>query len=111
MQSIREGIQTALDYIEANLAGELDVQAIAARAYVSAFHFQRSFSSLCGLPLGEYIRRRRLTLAAQELMSGTKVIDAATTRRTASRGRSAAFTGCCPPRRHCQGRCCTSFRQ
>ena len=77
MQSIREGVQAALDYIEANLAGELDVRDVAARAYVSPFHFQRIFSSLCGLPLGEYIRRRRLTLAAQELMSGMKVIDAA----------------------------------
>ena len=77
MQTIREGIEAAIGYIEAHLTEELNVHDIAARAYVSAFHFQRIFSSLCGLPMGEYIRRRRLTLAAQELSAGMKVIDAA----------------------------------
>ena len=77
MQTIQEGIQAAIDYIESRLTEELDVHDVAARAYVSAFHFQRIFSALCGLPLGEYIRRRRLTLAAQELTRGMKVIDAA----------------------------------
>ncbi len=77
MQTIREGLQAAIDYIEAHLTEALDVHDIAARAYISAFHFQRMFSSLCGLPLGEYIRRRRLTLTAQELTQGMKVIDAA----------------------------------
>ena len=77
MQTIREGIQAAIDYIEENLTGEMDVHAVAARAYVSAFHFQRMFSAICELPLGEYIRRRRLTQAAQELLCGAKVIDAA----------------------------------
>ena len=70
-------IQAAIDYIEAHLTEDLDVHDVAARAYVSAFHFQRVFSALCGVPLGEYIRRRRLTLAAQELLRGSKVIDAA----------------------------------
>lgn len=77
MQTIREGIQAAIDYTEANLTEDIDVHDIAARAYVSAFHFQRIFSSLCGVPLGEYIRRRRLTQAAQELLRGAKVIDTA----------------------------------
>ena len=77
MQTIREGIQAALDYVEANLTEDIDVHDVAARAYVSAFHFQRIFSALCGMPLGEYIRCRRLTLAAQELTRGGKVIDAA----------------------------------
>ena len=77
MQTIREGIQAALDYVEANLTEDIDVHDVAARAYVSAFHFQRIFSSLCGVPLGEYIRRRRLTQAAQELLRGAKVIDTA----------------------------------
>ncbi len=77
MQTIREGILSALDYIEAHLTEELDVHHIAARAYVSAFHFQRLFSAMCGVSLGEYIRRRRLTQAAQELLRGAKVIDTA----------------------------------
>ncbi len=74
---MRETIQAAIDYIEAHLTEDIDVHDVAARAYISAFHFQRVFSAVCGLPLGEYIRRRRLTLAAQELMGGCKVIDTA----------------------------------
>ena len=73
-----EGIQTAIRYIEDNLTEELDIADIAARANISAFHFQRIFSVLCGFTVGEYIRSRRLTLAAQELSAtGIKVIDAA----------------------------------
>lgn len=73
-----KNLQAALDYIEDNLTDELRVEDIAARAYVSSFHFQRIFSALCGVTLGEYIRSRRLTLAAEELSGGdVKVIDAA----------------------------------
>ena len=73
-----EGIQTAIRYIEDNLTEELDIADIAARANISAFHFQRIFSVLCGFTVGEYIRSRRLTLAAQELSAtDIKVIDAA----------------------------------
>lgn len=73
-----EGMQNALDYIEEHLTEELDIQAIARCAYVSEFHFQRIFGAVCGLPLSEYIRKRRLTLAGEELSLGkVKVIDAA----------------------------------
>ena len=76
---MRERIQAAIDYIENHLAEELDVHTVAAQAYVSAFHFQRIFTSLCGMPLGEYIRRRRLTLAAHELQQHdhARIIDIA----------------------------------
>lgn len=78
MNNWAEGIGSAIRYIEDNLAGELDITDIAAQAYVSAFHFQRIFSVLCGMTVGEYIRARRLTLAAQELSRGDiRVIDAA----------------------------------
>lgn len=73
-----EGMQAALDYIEAHLTGEMCMADIAAQAYVSSFYFQRIFSALCGMPVGEYVRKRRLTLAAEELScSDVKVIDAA----------------------------------
>lgn len=78
MNGWAEGIQSAVDYIEENLTEELDIEDIAAKAYVSPFHFQRIFSVLCGMTVGDYIRCRRLTLAAQELSSSDiKVIDAA----------------------------------
>ncbi|MGN1423758.1 MAG: effector binding domain-containing protein [Oscillospiraceae bacterium] len=78
VQGWADGIQNALRYIEDNITQELDIADIAARAYVSAFHFQRIFGVLCGMTVGEYIRSRRLSLAAQELSrSDIKVIDAA----------------------------------
>lgn len=73
-----EGLQAALEYIEENLTEEIRAEDVAAQAYVSGFHFQRIFSALCGVTLGEYIRCRRLTLAAEELSGGdAKVIDVA----------------------------------
>lgn len=78
MNGWAEGIQSAVEYIEENLTEELDAEDIAAKAYVSPFHFQRIFSALCGMTVGDYIRCRRLTLAAQELSSSDiRVIDAA----------------------------------
>lgn len=73
-----EGIQDAIEYIEENLTEELNIQDIADKAYVSAFHFQRIFNVLCGFTVGEYIRNRRLSLAAEELSrSDAKVIELA----------------------------------
>lgn len=72
------GIQRALDYTEAHLTDELDYEEIAKQACYSPFHFQRMFGMLCGFTLGDYIRLRRLTLAALELQqTGAKVIDIA----------------------------------
>lgn len=73
-----EGIQNAIEYIEDNLTEELRIEDIAEKAYVSAFHFQRIFSILCGFTVGEYIRNRRLSMAGQELSKAdAKVIDVA----------------------------------
>ena len=77
MNDWAERLQNALDYIEAHIDDELNISDIAAQAYVSEFHFQRIFSVLCGLTVGEYIRCRRLTIAAQELSRGARVTDTA----------------------------------
>ena len=72
------GIQRAIDYTEEHLCEETDFEMIAKQAASSSFHFQRIFSILCGYSLGEYIRMRRLTCAAEELQhNGAKVIDVA----------------------------------
>lgn len=60
--NIWEGKQNAIRYIEYNLTEELDIADIAAKAHISAFHFQRIFSVLCGFTVGEYIRSRRLSM-------------------------------------------------
>ncbi len=72
------GIQNAINYIEEHLTEDMDYEAVAAQAACSGFYFQRIFGILCGIPLGEYIRNRRLTLAGSELKaSDKKVIDVA----------------------------------
>lgn len=72
------GIQRALDYVEEHLTEEIDYEAAAKEACSSAFHFQRMFSMLCGCTLGDYVRMRRLTLAANDLTATKdKVIDIA----------------------------------
>lgn len=73
-----EGLNKALNYIEENLDGEIDYKKAAKLAMCSEYHFTRIFSFLSGITLSEHIRRRRLTLAAQELKSsGIKIIDLA----------------------------------
>ena len=78
MQGWIEGFQESIDFIERNLTDELDIEVIAAKAALSPFYYQRIFGALCGVTVGEYIRARRMTLAAQELSrKDMKVIDVA----------------------------------
>ena len=58
-----QGIQQAIDYIEQHITEQIDYEEVGKRAYSSSFHFQRIFGIMCGFTLGEYIRRRKLTLA------------------------------------------------
>jgi AraC family transcriptional regulator len=68
----------AVDYIEEHLEEPIEVARIAEIAYSSSFHFQRMFHILTGNTVVEYIRKRRLTLAARELAEKkAKVIDIA----------------------------------
>lgn len=67
----------ALDYLEGNLDGEIALEELGRLAGCSAYHFQRMFSYLAGVPLKEYIRRRRMTRAAVDLRAGEKVLDVA----------------------------------
>lgn len=78
MQGWIEGMQASIDYIEENLTEPLEIGVVAGTAGLSPFYYQRIFGALCGMTVGEYIRARRMTLAAREL-AGTdlKVIDAA----------------------------------
>ena len=73
-----ERMNRALAYIEATLGDELDMKQVEQLALCSEYHFRRMFSFLAGVTLSEYIRRRRLTLAAFDLLhSEVRVIDVA----------------------------------
>ncbi|AXP00694.1 AraC family transcriptional regulator [Bacillus anthracis] len=77
MDSLKN-MNAAMQYIEDNLTHEIDFKEVAKIAYCSEYHFKRMFSFLAGISLSEYIRCRRLTLAAFELKnSDAKVIDVA----------------------------------
>ena len=76
--SFASDFERAIDYIDENLADEIDFESVAKKANCSVYHFQRMFSFFANLPLSEYIRKRKMTLAAFELQNtDAKVIDIA----------------------------------
>ena len=71
-------LSSAIEYIENNLDNEISCKEAAKTACCSPYYFQRMFTYVAGIPLSEYIRRRRMTQAAFELQStDTKVLDVA----------------------------------
>lgn len=71
-------LSSAIEYIENNLDNEISCEEAAKIACCSSYYFQRMFTYVAGIPLSEYIRRRRMTQAAFELQStDTKVLDVA----------------------------------
>lgn len=67
----------ALELIEQHLREPIDMGQLARSTATSEYHFRRMFSSLAGMPISEYIRRRRLTVATAEILDGTSVLDVA----------------------------------
>ena len=77
MDSLRS-MNNALAYIEEHLTEKIDYIEVSKIAYCSEYHFKRMFSFLAGISLSEYIRRRRLTLAALDLKDrDLRIIDVA----------------------------------
>src|SRR5262245_7049845 len=73
-----EPINQAIDYIENNLTEAVTLEKISAAAGYSPFHFGRLFLALIGETPGEYLRKRRLSEAARELVvSRRKILDIA----------------------------------
>lgn len=70
-----EKMNAAVDYIEEHLTGNMDIWEAARLARCSEYHFRRMFSFVAGVPVSEYIRRRRLTLAAQELQHTNDTVE------------------------------------
>ena len=71
-------MNNAMGYIEEHLTEGIDYSEVSKIAYCSEYHFKRMFSFLSGISLSEYIRRRRLTLAALDLKDrDLRIIDVA----------------------------------
>ncbi|MDE6844568.1 MAG: helix-turn-helix domain-containing protein [Lachnospiraceae bacterium] len=73
----RHIIQNSIDYIENNLCSELTAQELSKKAGFSLFHYYRVFTSSVGIPVMQYITRRRLLYAVYEMSKGMKKADAA----------------------------------
>ncbi|MFC9067414.1 AraC family transcriptional regulator [Streptomyces harbinensis] len=61
-----------VDHIEQHLAEEPDIDGLAGALGTTGYHLRRMFSSLAGMPLSEYVRRRRMTVAAADVVRGGK---------------------------------------
>ncbi|MFF6807058.1 GyrI-like domain-containing protein [Streptomyces sp. NPDC012616] len=65
-----ERLNQAMDHIEHHLDQVVDVAVLARTAATSEYHLRRMFSALAGMPLSEYVRRRRLTVAGADVLAG-----------------------------------------
>ncbi|GAA2851894.1 GyrI-like domain-containing protein [Paenarthrobacter ilicis] len=63
-----QALNQLVDYIEGHLAEEIDIDRLAVSLGMSEYHLRRMFSSLAGMPLSEYVRRRRMTVAATDIL-------------------------------------------
>ena len=73
-----QNLSKTVDFIEENLTSNICIDEVSRNAYSSSSHFQLIFHVVMGVPVGEYIRNRRLSLAAQDLfMPNSKIIDVA----------------------------------
>lgn len=75
---ILSSLSNAVDYIERNLCDEIDISQIARASALNEYELNNLFHSLTGMTIKEYIRKRRLTLAAFDLQSSEqRIIDVA----------------------------------
>ncbi|MCI9272302.1 MAG: AraC family transcriptional regulator [Dorea sp.] len=71
-------LNQSIQYMEEHLTDEIDIERLARIACCSSYHFQRMFAYMAGVTLSEYIRRRKMSLAAVDLQNtDVKIIDIA----------------------------------
>ncbi|MBF6672575.1 AraC family transcriptional regulator [Glutamicibacter sp. FBE19] len=63
-----------VEHIEANLHAEISLADLLRGEGTTEYHVRRMFSSLAGMPVSEYIRRRRMSLAAADLLAGDDLL-------------------------------------
>jgi AraC family transcriptional regulator len=70
-------LQKTIDYIEDNIKQPITIEVCADVAGFSKYHFYRLFTLFVGVPLMEYVRKRRLAYAMKDVNSGKRIIDVA----------------------------------
>lgn len=73
-EEYKEMIKKAIEYIENHLHEELTTERVAFHGAVSMYHFHRIFQSYIGMSVTDYVRKRRLTHAAQALVSTERAV-------------------------------------
>ncbi|UOE45669.1 AraC family transcriptional regulator [Agromyces larvae] len=69
-----EILNRLVDEIERRLGDEIDIESLAASMGTTGYHARRMFSALAGMPVSEYVRRRRMTVAASEVIGGEDLL-------------------------------------
>ncbi|PWI13098.1 AraC family transcriptional regulator [Streptomyces sp. Act143] len=69
-----ERLNQAMEHIEGRLSQDIEVAELARVAATSEYHLRRMFSALAGMPLSEYIRRRRLTVAGADVLASRETL-------------------------------------
>lgn len=73
-----ESLKRAINFMEDHLLDEIDGYDVAQAVNISSFYFQKGFSLMTGYSISEYLRCRRLYLAAIDVIAGKeKIIDIA----------------------------------
>ena len=75
-------IQNTIDYIEDNIKTEITAEELSEMAGFSLFHFYRIFQSIIGMPVMQYILRRKLLNALYDMHCGEKMVIVAYQRKT-----------------------------
>ncbi|WBT09673.1 AraC family transcriptional regulator [Corynebacterium sp. SCR221107] len=78
MQTLNGLVHAIEDVIAQGWGEELDIDAFAASHATTGYHLRRMFSSLAGISISEYVRRRRMTLAATDLLGPEDLLSIAT---------------------------------
>lgn len=73
----QDDIKRSIAFIEDHLKEDLTPDKVSAQAGYSLYHFCRVFQAVMGIPVMEYIRKRRLAAASGELTRGLRIIDVA----------------------------------
>jgi AraC family transcriptional regulator len=71
------GLNRLVEMVEEHLTEELDIAGLARELGTTEYHLRRMFSSLAGMPLSEYLRRRRMTVAASDVLAGRDLLGTA----------------------------------
>ncbi|SMP59842.1 AraC family transcriptional regulator [Anoxynatronum buryatiense] len=73
-----KALKESIEYIEQNILSDVSLESLSKHVHISPFYFQKAFNIMTGYTIGEYIRNRRLYLAALDLIEkDDKVIEVA----------------------------------